>query len=76
MGNYALMVAASAVGLWLSFAMRKPTLAFDDLLHPEGDMGAPGQRTLLVVLFSLILALVCGYNMAGVSIGKFSTEHL
>ena len=73
---YGAAFIAAAVGMWLSFATRKPRLTFEDLLEPEGDMMGPGHRIAYVLLFTAVLALLAAGNVMGVSVGEFSTEKI
>lgn len=74
--NYLFMLAVAMLSMWLSFASRKTRFTFQDLVRPEEDMLGPVHRVVYVSGFTSLLALFCSANIAGVSIGNFSTQIL
>ncbi|MBY3417067.1 hypothetical protein HFN87_27800 [Rhizobium laguerreae] len=71
-----LMAAASTMGTWLSFALRKVSLTYGDLAGLEEDRLDPGGRVIFVMLLTTVLGLVLYSGILSISIGdiqfKFS----
>ena len=60
--NFSLAACSACVGTWVSFALRKPSLAFTDLANVDDDMLRPAARVAFVVCLTLFLALFLEAN--------------
>ncbi len=71
--NFWLLVAGSAIGAWLSFALRKVILSFLDLAALEEDNLDPSIRVLFVTGLTIVVGLLFWTEAVTVGIGKFSS---
>ena len=60
--NFSLAACSACVGTWVSFALRKPSLAFPDLANVDDDMLRPAARVAFVICLTLFLALFLEAN--------------
>lgn len=74
--HFAILLAATMWGIWLSFAVRSMNLAFEQLQHAEKDLMRPWSRLLTFGLLALILALFFHLRILTVSIGSVSTSQI
>lgn len=71
-----LVWAGSMAGAWASFASRKVTLSFSDLVALEEDRIEPQLRLLFTGTLTIILALVFVTGVADVEVGSFKASSL
>lgn len=71
-----LVWAGSMAGAWASFASRKVTLSFVDLVALEEDRIEPPLRLLFTGTLTTILALVFATGVADVEVGSFKASSL
>jgi hypothetical protein len=64
------------VGTWASFASRRVTLGFHDLVALEEDRVEPALRLLFAGTLTMILGLVFSTGMADIEIGSFAASQL
>ena len=64
------------LGTWASFASRRVTLGFHDLVALEEDRVEPALRLLFAGGLTVILGLVFSSGMANIEIGSFSASGL
>jgi hypothetical protein len=74
--NVSLVWVGSMVGAWASFASRKVTLSFSDLVALEEDRIEPALRLVFTGVLTVILALVFVTGVADVEIGAFKASSL
>lgn len=72
--NFALLLAACAAGVWVSFGARKAQFTFEDLSVPEGDHLYPMSRLAFAGILTSALALLFHSGAAQVSIGTMTTS--
>lgn len=72
-GNFALLLASCAAGVWVSFGARKGRYTFEDLVQPEADHLYPSSRLAFAGIMTMALALVFHSGAAQVSIGALTT---
>lgn len=68
--------AGCMVGTWASFASRRVTLGFHDLVALEEDRVEPALRLLFAGSLTLILGLVFSTGMADIELGSFAASQL
>ena len=71
--NFALVLAACAAGVWVSFGARKAKFTFEDLSVPEADFLYPNQRLAFAGILTSALVLLFHSGAAQVSIGSMTT---
>ena len=71
---FPLLAAGACIGTWLSFAIRRVILEFEDLALLEDDRLDPTSRLFFVVLLTLIVGLLIVTKMVGISIGEVPLE--
>jgi hypothetical protein len=71
---FLLLAAGACVGTWLSFAIRRVILQFEDLALLEDDRLDPTSRLFFVVLLTLIVGLLIVTKMVGIKIGEVSLD--
>jgi hypothetical protein len=71
-----LVWAGSMAGAWASFASRKVTLTFADLVAIEEDRIEPDLRLIFTGVLTTILALVFATGVADVEVGSFKASGL
>lgn len=64
------------VGTWASFASRRVTLGFHDLVALEEDRIEPALRLLFAGSLTMILGLVFSTGMADIELGSFAASQL
>jgi hypothetical protein len=74
--NFFLLCAGTTVGVWASFATRKVTLEFYDLINLEEDRLDPTIRVLFSVVLSSVLGLIFVTGFADVILGSFRASSL
>jgi hypothetical protein len=74
--NIFLVWAGCMAGAWASFASRKATLAFSDLVALEEDRVEPQLRLLFTGVLTIILALIFITGAADIHIGTFRASSL
>jgi len=74
--NMFLVWTGTMIGTWLSFGLRRPTLAFDDLGALESDMVEPAVRLVFTGLIAITIALIFNSSMVNVSVGGLSSANL
>lgn len=74
--NFFVLWAGCMLGTWASFASRRVTLEFHDLVALEEDRVEPGLRLLFAGALTVVLGLVFTSGMADVEIGNFSASAL
>jgi hypothetical protein len=72
--TFALLLAGSMIGAWLSYGLRTETLTFDDLTTPEEDRLDPGVRLVFVGVLTLVVALALYLGVVEISLGKISSH--
>jgi hypothetical protein len=71
-----LLWSGCMVGTWASFASRRVTLSFHDLVALEEDRIEPALRLVFAGVLTMILGLVFSSGMANVEVGAFSAANL
>jgi hypothetical protein len=71
-----LVWTGSMAGAWASFASRKVTLSFADLISLEEDKIEPPLRLIFVGVLTTILALIFTTGVADVEVGTFKASAL
>jgi hypothetical protein len=71
-----LVACGAAVGAWLSFAVRRVTLTFEELGAPEEDLLSPSTRIIFVIGLATIAMLMLWTGMISATIGSLSTSAL
>lgn len=56
--NFFLLAVGASIGTWLSFSLRRSTLAFEDLAVLEEDRLDPGMRVLFMVGLTTVVGLL------------------
>jgi hypothetical protein len=74
--NTFLVWTGTMIGTWLSFGLRRPILAFDDLGALESDMVEPAVRLVFTGLIAITIALIFHSGMVHVSVGGLSSANL
>ena len=74
--TFFLMMLGSMLGTWLSFSIRKPTLAFAELAAIEKDLLDPKVRLLFVAGLTIVVALILATGMVVITVGAFKTNFL
>ena len=75
-GNFLLVLAACAAGVWVSFGARKSTYTFEDLVQPERDYLSPGLRLGFAFILTAVLTLLFHAGGAAVKLGTFGTDQV
>jgi hypothetical protein len=68
-----LIVAGCAMGVWLSFGVRKQTLTFQDLNVADRDYLAPTLRLIFTELLTISLTVLFTAGVAEVTLGTLSS---
>jgi hypothetical protein len=71
---FALLAAGACIGTWLSFAIRRVILEFEDLALLEDDRLDPTSRLFFVVLLTFVIGLLIITKMVGIKIGDIPLE--
>lgn len=71
--NLTLVVSGCAVGVWLSYGIRKQAITFLDLDVPDRDYLSPGMRLVFAELVTLTLTLLFTAGALEVKLGKVSS---
>jgi hypothetical protein len=74
--NTFLVWTGTMIGTWLSFGLRRPILAFDDLGALESDMVEPAIRLVFTGLIAVTIAFIFYSGMVNVSVGGLSSANL
>lgn len=67
--NFYLLLAGSCMGTWLSFSIRRVTLAFEDLASLEEDGLDPPLRLLFVIVLTTIIGLIILTGTGEITVG-------
>lgn len=70
---FLLAATGAAVGSWLSFSIRRVTLAFDDLGILEEDLLDPSLRVIFVILLTWTVCLLFWTGTVNVAVGDLKT---
>ncbi len=71
--NVLLIPVGAALGAWLAFFIRRPTLGFDELMRLDDELLGPGVRMAYTMLLSLLVGLLFWTGMVAIKVGDFST---
>jgi hypothetical protein len=71
--NFFLLTAGSAVGTWLSFSIRRVTLAFEELAVLEEDLLDPILRVLFVMGLTSLVGLLFWTGAVNLEVGDMKT---
>jgi hypothetical protein len=74
--HFFVLWAGCMLGTWASFASRRVTLGFQDLVALEEDRVEPALRLVFAGSLTLILGLVFSSGMADIEIGSFAASQL
>lgn len=74
--GFTLAAAGAALGTWLSFSIRRVTLAFEDLAALEEDRLDPALRILFVVALTMTVCLLFHTKAVNLEIGMLKTAEL
>jgi len=72
---FCVVLAASQLGVWLSFGIRKVEYTFEDLTLPEKDRLAPFIRLMFTAGLALVLTLAFFTGLVTVTLGGFSSAN-
>lgn len=72
--NFLLLATGTAVGVWLSFALRRVVLSFLDLATLEEDRLDPQIRVFFVVLVAGVAGLLLWTGAVSVGLGNFQPD--
>ena len=72
--NFLLLIPGACVGIWLSFALRRGTLSFQDLAALEEDRLDPVMRVLFVVGLTSVVGLLLWTKAVTFGVGNFTTQ--
>jgi hypothetical protein len=67
--NFFLLAVGTAIGTWLSFSLRRPSLGFDDLAVLEEDRLDPHLRVLFMIGLTAVIGLLFWTDAVSVGIG-------
>jgi hypothetical protein len=73
---FLLAAGGAAIGTWLSFAIRRVTLNFDDLGILEEDLLDPSLRVIFVIALTAIVCLLFWTGAINIEIGNLKTAEL
>jgi hypothetical protein len=71
-----LAAGGAAIGTWLSFAIRRVTLGFEDLGILEEDLLDPSLRVIFVVILTTVVCLLFWTGAMNLEIGNLKTSGL
>ena len=71
--NFFVLAAGGAIGTWLSFSIRRVTLAFEDLAVLEEDLLDPSLRVAFVVGLTSLVGLLFWTGAVNLEIGNLKT---
>jgi hypothetical protein len=74
--NLLVVWTGTMIGTWLSFGLRRPTLAFTDLGALEADLVEPAIRLIFTGLIAITIALIFTGGMVNVVIGGLNSAAL
>ncbi len=74
--NFLYLWSASLVGVWISFATRKPVLTFEELITIEEDRLEPSLRLILVGIISMVFALLFYKEAITMTFGPVSSKNI
>jgi hypothetical protein len=74
--NFLILWSGTMVGVWLSFAITRKYIAFDDLAIIEKDRLEPALRLIFTGVLSIIIALLFLMNVLHISIGGLSSHNI
>lgn len=74
--HFFVLWAGCMLGTWASFASRRVTLGFHDLVALEDDRVEPALRLVFAGSLTVILGLVFSSGMADIEVGSFSASQL
>lgn len=74
--HFALLLASTMWGIWLSFAVRSMNFQFEQLQHAEADLMRPWSRLLTFGILAFILALFFQMQILVISVGGVSTSQI
>jgi hypothetical protein len=71
---FALAAIGASVGTWLSFSVRRVTLAFNDLANLEADLLTPFYRLVFVIALTMTVCLLFSTGVLNITIGALKTD--
>jgi hypothetical protein len=74
--NFFAMWAAGMVGCWLSFGIRKVSMAFSDLANLEEDRVSPSIRLIFVGIMTVAVGLILSLEVVVIQIAGFDTKSI
>ncbi len=72
--NFFLLAIGTAIGTWLSFSLRRPTLTFDDLVVLEEDRLDPSVRVLFMIGLTAVVGLLFWTHAVSFGVGDLESK--